>query len=117
MRQLPDPSIFEQLDQVNVLLLPVEDAHHGGDQLADLISVIEPNYVVPMQPIRLSDADYALAVDGFLKLMGVSGLEEQDGLRVTPPACPSKRRLRSCVQPSPIQLSVFKPVGRYFAVY
>ena len=93
LRQLPDPSIFEQLDQVNVLLLPVEAAHHGGDQLADLISVIEPNYVVPMQPIRLKDADYGLAVAGFLKLMGVSGLPAQDGLRVTPTSLPEQTQV------------------------
>lgn len=93
LHQLPDPSIFEQLDQVNVLLLPVEAAHHGGDQLADLISVIEPNYVVPMQPIRLKEADYALAVEGFLKLMGVSGLEQQDGLRVNPTSLPEQTQV------------------------
>jgi len=93
LRQLPDPSIFEQLDQVNALLLPVEAAHHNGDQLADLISVIEPNYVVPMQPVQLSDADYALAVEGFLKLMGVSGLEEQDGLRVNPTSLPEQTQV------------------------
>lgn len=93
LRQLPDPSIFEQLDQVNVLLLPVEAAHHGGDQLADLISVIEPNYVVPMQPIRLRDADYSLAVEAFLKLMGVSGLTMQDGLRVTPTSLPEQTQV------------------------
>ena len=93
LRQLPDPSIFEQLDQVNALLLPVEAALHNGDQLADLISVIEPNFVVPMQPIQLSDADYSLALDGFLKLMGVSGLEEQDGLRVTPTSLPEQTQV------------------------
>lgn len=93
LRQLPDPSIFEQLDQVSVLLLPLEAAHHGGDQLADLISVIEPNYVVPMQPIRLSDADYSLALDGFLKLMGVGGLAQQDGLRVTPTNLPEQTQV------------------------
>ncbi|MCY4062186.1 MAG: MBL fold metallo-hydrolase [Chloroflexi bacterium] len=93
LHHLPDPSIFEQLDQVNVLLLPVETALHNGDQLADLINVIEPNYVVPMQPIRQNDADYSLAVDGFLKLMGVSGLEEQDGLRVTPTSLPEQTQV------------------------
>lgn len=88
LHQLPDPSVFEQLDQVNALLLPVEAAQHNGDQLADLISVIEPNYVLPMRPKRLSDAAYSLALDGFLKLMGVSGLEERDGLRLTPTSLP-----------------------------
>ena len=93
LHQLPDPSIFEQLDQVNVLLLPVEAALLGGDQLADLISVIEPNYVVPMRPTRLSEADFMFAVDGFLKLMGVSGVQEQDGLRMTPTSLPEQTQV------------------------
>ena len=41
LHQLPDQSVLEQLDQVNALLLPVENAVLSGDELADLISVIE----------------------------------------------------------------------------
>lgn len=92
LRQLPDASIFEQLDQVNVLLLPVEDKL-GGDKLADLISVIEPNYVVPMQPLARSDAEYAAAVDAFLKAMGVNNVEAQDGFRVTPTRLPEQTQV------------------------
>jgi len=93
LHQLPDPSIFERLDQVNVLLLPVEDALLAGNQLADLISVIEPNYVVPMQPIRLRDADFSIAVDGFLKLMGASSVEAQAGLRLTSTSLPEQTQV------------------------
>lgn len=92
LRQLPDPSLFEQLDQVSALLLPVEDALLG-DQLADLISVVEPNYVVPMRPPSLSDADYATAVDGFLKLMGLSGADAQAGLRVSSSSLPEQTQV------------------------
>ena len=92
LRQLPDPSTFEQLDQVNVLLLPVRQAF-PGDKLADLISVIEPNYVVPMQAISLGDADFSTAVDGFLKLMGVNNMEAQDGLRLTPTSLPEQTQV------------------------
>ena len=93
LRQLPDPSTFEQLDQVNVLLLPVEGAVLGGDQLADLISVIEPSYVVPMQPILLTDSAFAAAVESFLKVMGVSIEDEEDGLRVTPTSLPEQTQV------------------------
>lgn len=93
LRQLPDPSTFEQLDQVNVLLLPVEGAVLGGDPLADLISVIEPSYVVPMRPIPLSDAEFAAAVDSFLKVMGLSIEREADGLRVTPASLPEQTQV------------------------
>ena len=93
LRELPDPSTFEQLDQVNVLLLPVEGAELGGDPLADLISVIEPSYVVPMQPILLTDSAFAAAVESFLKVMGVSIEEEEDGLRVTPTSLPEQTQV------------------------
>ncbi|MCY3797859.1 MAG: MBL fold metallo-hydrolase [Chloroflexota bacterium] len=93
LRQLPEPSTFEQLDQVNVLLLPVEGAVLGGDQLADLISVIEPSYVVPMQPILLADSEFATAVESFLKVMGVSIEDEEDGLRVTPTSLPEQTQV------------------------
>ena len=93
LHQLPDPSIFQRLDQVNTLLLPVEDALLAGDQLADLISVIEPNYVVPMRPIRLRDSDFSTAMDGFLKLMGVNSVEAKDGLRLTPTSLPEQTQV------------------------
>ncbi len=92
LRQLPDPSLFEQLDQVSVLLLPVEDALLG-DQLADLISVVEPNYVVPMQPPSLRAAEYAAAVDGFLKLMGLNSADAQDGLRLSSASLPEQTQV------------------------
>ena len=92
LHQLPDPSTFEQLDQVNVLLLPVREVL-PGDKLADLISVIEPSYVVPMQAISLPDADFSTALEGFLKLMGVNSLEAQDSLRVTPTGLPEQTQV------------------------
>ena len=93
LHQLPDQSVLEQLDQVNALLLPVENAVLSGDELADLISVIEPNFVVPMQPASLAHDDYSSAVDAFLKTMGVNNVEAQDGLRVTPSAMPEQTQV------------------------
>lgn len=93
LHQLPDPTQFEQLDQVSVLLLPVKDTLLGGDQLADLISVIEPSYVVPMRPPRLGDEEFSSALGGFLKLMGANSLEPQDGLRITPTSLPEQTQV------------------------
>ena len=92
LRQLPDPSTFEQLDQVNVLLLPVKEAL-PGENLADLISVIEPNYVVPMQATGLRDGDFSAAMDGFLKLMGVNNVEAQSGLRLAQTNLPEQTQV------------------------
>ena len=83
MHQLPDQSLIEQFDEVHVLLLPVGSANFSGDQLADLISIIEPSYVVPMQPASVNDEAFSAALDGLLKGMGVTNVEWQDTLRVT----------------------------------
>ena len=93
LHQLPDPTPFEQLDQVSVLLLPIKDTLLGGDNLADLISVIEPSYVVPMRPLRLRDEEFASASDGFLKMMGVNSIEARDGLRITPTSLPEQTQV------------------------
>ncbi len=92
LHQLPDPSRFEQLDQVNALLLPLREALLS-DQLADLISVIEPNYVLPMRPISQSEAEFSKAAEGFLKLMGVNSVEAQAGLRITAASLPEQTQV------------------------
>lgn len=83
LHQKPDQSIIEQLDEVHVLLLPVGGAELSGDDLADLISMIEPSYVLPMQPADVSEEAFTTALDGLLTGMGVANVEWQDMLRVT----------------------------------
>jgi L-ascorbate metabolism protein UlaG (beta-lactamase superfamily) len=83
LHQKPDQSIIEQLDEVCALLLPVGGAGLGSDDLADLISMIEPRYVLPMQPAKVSDEAFTTALDGLLTGMGVAVVEWQDMLRVT----------------------------------
>ncbi|MCY3779327.1 MAG: MBL fold metallo-hydrolase [Chloroflexi bacterium] len=82
LHQLPDQSIIEQFDQVHVLLLPIGSAL-GGDQLADLINIIEPSFVLPMHTADLDKEEFDAALDGFFKAMGVANVEWQDTLRVT----------------------------------
>ena len=93
LHQVPDPSIFEGLGQINVLLTPVDAAIVSGEQLADFISVIEPSYVAPMQPTPLNGSQYSAAVEGFLKVMGVNNVEAQDGLRVMPTSLPEQTQV------------------------
>ena len=83
LHQKPDQSIIEQLDEVHVLLLPVGGAGLSGDDLADLISLIEPGYVLPMQPADVSDDTFATALDTLLAGMGAADVDKQDMLRVT----------------------------------
>lgn len=83
LRQKPDQSTIEQLDEAHVLLLPVGGAGLSGDDLSDLISLIEPSYVLPMQPADVSEDAFAAALDGLLAGMGAADAERQDFLRVT----------------------------------
>jgi L-ascorbate metabolism protein UlaG (beta-lactamase superfamily) len=87
----PDQSTIEALGEVNVVLVPVG----GGGGLkastaAEVIALIEPNYIVPMHyaiPGLQIDLD---PVDKFLKEMGVSNPQEDDLLRVTTSTLPEQ---------------------------
>ena len=83
LHQKPEQSIIEQLGDVHVLLLPVGGAELSGDDLADLISMIEPSYALPMQPLDVSEAAFTTALDGLLTGMGAANVEWRDMLRVT----------------------------------
>ena len=83
LHQKPDQSIIEQFDEVRVLLLPVGGERLGGDDLADLISMVEPSYVLPMQPAAVSDQTFTAALDSLLTGMGAADVEWRDMLRVT----------------------------------
>lgn len=84
LAHVPDQSTIEDLGEVNVLLIPVG----GGNGLkaslaADVISLIEPNYVVPMH-YDLPGLKVKLdSVDKFVKAMGISKVQEEEMLRVT----------------------------------
>lgn len=81
---VPDQSTVEKLGEVNVLLIPVG----GGKSLkaglaAEVIAMIEPNYIIPMH-YQLPNLAFELdPVEKFLKTMGVSRVQEEDMLRLT----------------------------------
>ena len=83
LHQMPDQSIIEQLDEAHVLLVPVGGAGLSGDDLGDLVSLIEPSFVLPIQPADVSDESFATALDALLASMGAADVEKQDMLRVT----------------------------------
>ncbi|MBK8031514.1 MAG: MBL fold metallo-hydrolase [Anaerolineae bacterium] len=81
---VPAQSLIEEIGEVNVLLLPV-----GGGmslkaaQAAEVVSLIEPFYVVPMH-YELPGLAFELEpLDKFLKAMGVSKVQESDMLKVS----------------------------------
>ncbi len=81
---VPSQKQIEDLEMVNVLLVPVG----GGSSLnaaraAELVSMLEPNVVVPMH-YQLPGLETPLEpLDKFLKEMGVSEAKRENSLKLT----------------------------------
>ena len=94
LSHVPDQSTIEALGEVNVLLVPAG----GGKglraaQAADVIGLIEPQYIVPMH-YALPGLNVDLEpVDKFLKAVGVSKAQEEDVLRVSASSLPEQQQV------------------------
>jgi L-ascorbate metabolism protein UlaG (beta-lactamase superfamily) len=88
---LPEQSIIEDLGEVNILLIPVG----GGtglkaNQAAEVVGLIEPNYIVPMHYALPGLSIELDTVDKFLKAMGVSHAHEAETLKVQASGLPEQ---------------------------
>lgn len=91
LSHVPDQSTIQAFGTVNVLLIPVGggNAMHAP-QAAEVIALVEPNYVVPMH-YQIPGLSVELdSVDRFLKAMGVSKVQQDDLLRVSPTTLPEQ---------------------------
>jgi L-ascorbate metabolism protein UlaG (beta-lactamase superfamily) len=94
LRQVPTQSEIESMGNVHVLLLPVG----GGNALnaakaAEVVSMIEPNIVIPMH-YATNDSSIQLDPLGkFLKEMGLTSHETQPSLKVTRSGLPEETRV------------------------
>lgn len=94
LQEVPTQSEVEAMGTVNVLLVPVG----GGSSLnaakaAEVVSLIEPNLVVPM---HYSTPDTKLKLDSlgkFLKEMGLGKLDAQPSLKVTRSSLPTETKV------------------------
>lgn len=84
MAKVPTQTQIEALEQIHVLLLPVGGGNSlNAAQAAELVSMLDPNIVVPM---HFSMPDLELDLDGverFLNEMGVTDPTEDSSLRVS----------------------------------
>lgn len=91
LQQIPSQGEVEALGTVNVLLVPVG----GGSSLnaakaAEVVSVLEPNLVIPM---HYSTPDSKISLDSlnkFLKEMGLGKQEPQPTIKVTRASLPEE---------------------------
>lgn len=88
---VPDQSVVEEMGEVNVLLLPVGGGGALNASLAsEVVSLIEPSYIIPMHyalpqlPLDLEP------VDRFLKAMGVSNVQEEEILKISSSSLPEQ---------------------------
>jgi L-ascorbate metabolism protein UlaG (beta-lactamase superfamily) len=91
LKQLPPQTEIEALGAVNVALVPVG----GGGGLnaakaAEVISLLEPNIVIPMH-YATSDVKVSLeSLNKFIKEMGLSKPETQPSIKVTRSSLPEE---------------------------
>jgi len=91
LKQVPTQSEIELLGTVNVALVPVG----GGGGLnaakaAEVISLLEPNLVIPMHYSTPATKLSLDVLNKFLKEMGLSKMESQLSLKVTRSGLPSE---------------------------
>jgi L-ascorbate metabolism protein UlaG (beta-lactamase superfamily) len=91
LKQVPTQSEIELFGTVNVALVPVG----GGGGLnaakaAEVISLLEPNLVIPMHYSTPATKLSLDALNKFLKEMGLSKLDAQPSLKVTRNSLPSE---------------------------
>lgn len=91
MQQVPTQKQIEALEQVNVLLVPVGAGRSlNAAQATELVSMLEPNIVIPMH-YKLPNMKLELeTVDRFLKEMGVSDFREEASLKLTSSRLPEE---------------------------
>jgi L-ascorbate metabolism protein UlaG (beta-lactamase superfamily) len=94
LKRVPSQAEVEALGSVNVALVPVG----GGGGLnaakaAEVISLLEPNIVIPMH-YATKDAKLKLdSLDKFLKEMGLSASQPEASLKVTRTGLPEETRV------------------------
>ncbi len=92
LQRVPAQSEIEALGPVQVALVPI-DGEHGlkPAQAAEVVSLLEPNVVVPMG--YHPQGRGARALDRFLKEMGVSEIQPQPSLKLSSSSLPGETQV------------------------
>jgi L-ascorbate metabolism protein UlaG (beta-lactamase superfamily) len=89
--KVPAQTEIEALEEVNILLLPVGGGNSlNAAQASELVSMLEPNIVVPMH-YQLPSLKLELeGIDRFLKEMGVTEPTEEKSLKISSSSLPEE---------------------------
>lgn len=94
MGKVPAQNQIEALEQIHILLVPVGGGNSlGAAQAAELVSMLEPNIVVPMH-YRLPGLSVELdGVERFLNEMGVTEPKQESTLRIASTNLPEETEI------------------------
>ena len=91
LNHVPTQKQIEALEEVSILLVPVGGgAGLNAAQASEVVSMVEPNIVVPMHyglPALKLELE---TVDRFLKEMGVTDVKEESSLKITSGSLPEE---------------------------
>ena len=91
MQTVPSQSQIEALEMVNILLVPVGGGNSlTAAQAAEVVSMLEPNIIIPMHyqiPGLKLELD---TIDRFLNEMGVADIEEETSLKISSSSLPDE---------------------------
>jgi L-ascorbate metabolism protein UlaG (beta-lactamase superfamily) len=84
LKHVPEQSTLEQLGDIQAVILPVGgEIGLNANQAAEVIAMLEPSYIIPSL-YAMDNLDLAFdSVERFLKVMGVSKVQQEDVLRIT----------------------------------
>lgn len=94
LRTVPSRSQIDALGEVNIVLVPVGSG--GGlnaAKAAEVVSILEPNIVIPMHYATPGLKVALEPLDKFIKEMGLGSIETKDSLKLTKRDLPEETRV------------------------
>jgi L-ascorbate metabolism protein UlaG (beta-lactamase superfamily) len=94
LRRVPSQTEIEALGNVQIAIVPVGDGSgFSASKAVEVVSLLEPKIVIPMQYNIPGSILKLLPVSKFLKEMGVSSVDTQPSLKMTINSLPEETRV------------------------
>jgi L-ascorbate metabolism protein UlaG (beta-lactamase superfamily) len=94
LRSVPPQNEIENLGTVHIVLVPVGgDSGLNAAKAAEIVSLLEPNIVIPMHYATSATKVKLDSLDKFLKEMGVHEVEHAPSLKVTKTSLPEETKV------------------------